>query len=142
MPITGEKKRPATPLTTRDIAVAAAGAASMKKAGDPVVLDLTGLTVVTDFFVICSGESTTQVRAVSEHIEDELRKAGIKPRGIEGRTFGHWVLLDYGDVIVHVFEKETRVFYDLERLWMDAKTIDADENKSDMGRQDKRTVHP
>jgi ribosome-associated protein len=119
----------------------AAKAALEKKAEIPVVLELAGLTIVADYFLVCSGESTTQVRAISEHIEEELRKAGIKPIGIEGRSYSHWVLLDYGDVIVHVFEKETRAFYDLERLWMDAKTIDINENKSDMGWKDKRAVH-
>lgn len=130
-----------TPLKSRDLAVLAAEAALAKKAETPVVLELAGLTIVADYFVICSGESTTQVRAISEHIEEELRKAGTRPIGIEGRSYSHWVLLDYGDVIVHVFEKETRTFYDLEKLWMDAKTIDLDENKSDMGWKDKRAVH-
>lgn len=126
---------------SRALAVSAAEAALEKKAENPVVLELEGLTIVADYFVICSGESTTQVRAISEHIEEELRKAGVRPIGIEGRNYSHWVLLDYGDVIIHVFEKETRTFYDLEKLWMDAKTIDLDEDKSDMGRKDKRAVH-
>jgi ribosome-associated protein len=123
------------------VAVLAAEAALAKKAENPVVLELAGLTIVADYFVICSGESTTQVRAISEHIEEELRKSGIRPIGIEGRSYSHWVLLDYGDVIVHVFEKETRAFYELEKLWMDAKTVDLDEDKSDMGWKDKRAVH-
>ncbi|MGC2064255.1 MAG: ribosome silencing factor [Thermodesulfovibrionales bacterium] len=139
--MTHEESRLATPLESRGLAVLAAEAALAKKSENPVVLELAGLTIVADYFVICSGESTTQVRAISEHIEEELRRAGIKPIGIEGRSYSHWVLLDYGDVIVHVFEKETRVFYDLEKLWMDAKTIDVDEDKSDMGWKDKRAVH-
>jgi len=106
-----------------------------------VVLELTGLTVITDFFVICSGESTTQVKAIADHIEEECLKAGAKTLGIEGRNYSHWVLIDYGDVIVHVFEKETREFYSLEKLWMDAKVINVDEDKPDMGRKDKRAVH-
>jgi len=130
-----------TQLTSRDVAVLAAEAALEKKAEHPVALELSGLTIVADYFVICSGESTTQVRAISEYIEEELRKAGIKPIGIEGRNYSHWVLLDYGDVIIHIFEKETRSFYDLEKLWMDAKTIDIDEDKSHMGWKDKRAVH-
>ncbi|MBA4373563.1 MAG: ribosome silencing factor [Thermodesulfovibrio sp.] len=139
--MTNEGSSTAVLADSRELAVSAAEAALEKKAENPVVLELTGLTVVADYFVVCSGESTTQVRAISEHIEDELRKAGIRPIGIEGRKHGHWVLLDYGDVIVHIFEKETRTFYDLEKLWMDAKTIDLDEDKSDMGWKDKRAVH-
>lgn len=126
---------------SREMAVLAAEAARDKKAENPVILELAGLTVVADYFVVCSGESTTQVRAISEHIEEALRKAGIKPLGVEGRNHGQWVLLDYGDVIVHVFEKENRTFYDLEKLWLDAKTISPDEDKSDMGWKDKRAVH-
>ncbi|MDA8082449.1 MAG: ribosome silencing factor [Nitrospiraceae bacterium] len=126
----------------REIAIRAAEAALAKKAADLIVLELTGLTIVADYFVICSGESTTQVRAIAEYIEEELAKSGVKPLGIEGRTYSHWVLVDYGDVIVHVFEKETRAYYDLEKLWMDAKIIDVDKDTPDMGREDKRAVHP
>ena len=102
---------------------------------------MTGLTIIADYFVICSGDSTTQVKAIAESIEKEFSSAGIKPLGIEGLNYGHWVLLDYGDVVVHVFEKETREYYNLEKLWMDAKTVDFDENKINMGGKDKRAVH-
>ncbi len=142
MIVPDEKIRLGTPVEGREIAVRAAEAALAKKAADPIVLELTGLTIVADYFVICSGESTTQVRAIAEHIEEELAKSGVKPLGIEGRTYSHWVLVDYGDVIVHVFEKETRAYYDLEKLWMDAKIIDVDKDTPDMGREDKRAVHP
>jgi ribosome-associated protein len=123
------------------LAVKAAKAALAKKAEDLIVLELTGLTVIADYFIICSADSTTQVKAIAENIEQEFLKKGIKPLGIEGLDYGHWVLLDYGDIIVHVFEKETRAYYDLERLWMDAKAITIDEDKTDMGGKDKRTVH-
>jgi len=108
---------------------------------DLIVLELSGLTVIADYFVICSGESTTQVKAIAEFIEEEFAKKGIKPLGIEGLDYGHWVLIDYCDVIIHIFEKETRAYYDLEKLWMDAKTIEIDEDKIDVGRKDKRAVH-
>ncbi|MBI5102386.1 MAG: ribosome silencing factor [Nitrospirae bacterium] len=124
-----------------DNALRAAGAAQSKKAQDLVVLDLTGLTYIADYFVICSGESTTQVRAIADAVTEELSSIGARPSGVEGLNYGHWVLLDYGDVIVHIFEKETRYFYDLEKLWMDAKVIKTDEDKPDMGRQNKRAVH-
>ncbi len=112
-----------------------------KKAVDLVVLDLAGLTIIADYFVICSGESTTQVKAVAEFIEHEFSSKGVKLLGVEGLDYGHWVLLDYGDVIVHVFENETRSYYGLEKLWMDAKTLEINEDKTGMGGKDKRSVH-
>ncbi|GAB4485054.1 MAG: ribosome silencing factor [Thermodesulfovibrionales bacterium] len=130
-------------LESKDVAIKAAEAALKKKALSPVILDLAGLTVIADFFVICSGESTTQVRAISEAVEQDLLLIGKRPIGIEGLSHGHWVLLDYGDVIVHVFEKETREFYSLEKLWLDAKTqdIDLEKNKAHLAGKDKRAVH-
>ncbi len=112
-----------------------------KKAVNPVVLDLAGLTVIADYFVICSGESTTHVKAVAEFIEQEFSSGGEKLLGMEGLDYGHWVLLDYGDVVVHVFEKETREYYALEKLWMDAKTLEINEDKIGVGGKDKRAVH-
>ena len=91
--------------------------------------------------MICSGESTTQVRALADFIEEELLKKGLKPLGREGLNYSHWALLDYGDVIIHIFEKETREYYNLEKLWMDAKTVTIDEDKSYMGGKDKGAVH-
>jgi ribosome-associated protein len=76
--------------------------------------------------VICSGESTPQVKAIQEQITSKLKEAGISPRGVEGMTYSHWVLIDYGDIIVHIFEEETRKFYELEKLWIDAERIPAD----------------
>lgn len=122
------------------MALRAAKAALTKKASDPVILSLEGLTVIADYFVICSGENITQVKAIAEFIEEEFSKSGIKPRGIEGLGYSHWVLIDYGDVIVHVFEKETRDFYNLEKLWMDARTIEIDEVTADLDGKDKRAV--
>jgi ribosome-associated protein len=129
------------PLKSRDLAISAAEAALKKKALDVAILDVSGLTVIADFFVICSGESTTQVKAIAEFIEEEFARKRLKPLGVEGATYRHWILLDYGDVIIHVFEKETRAFYNLEKLWMDAKTVEIDEDKSDMAGEDKRAIH-
>jgi ribosome-associated protein len=77
--------------------------------------------------VICAGESTTQVKAITELIKERFDNAGIKPLGIEGLSYNHWVLMDYGDVIIHIFEEETRAFYELEKLWIDAKRIQMEE---------------
>jgi ribosome-associated protein len=128
-------------LKSREFALKAAEAALKKKALDLIILELSGLTFIADYFVICSGESTTQVKAIAESIELEFSRKGMRPVGKEGLNYGHWVLLDYGDVIIHVFEKETREYYNLEKLWMDAKTIEFHEDTADMGGKDKRAVH-
>jgi len=124
------------------LALEAAYAALEKKAVDPVILDLTGLTVIADYFVICSGENTPQVKAITDFIEEALAGKGVKPSRIEGLSHRHWVLIDYGDVIIHIFIKETREYYSLEKLWMDAATLEINENKVNMDRKDKGTVHP
>lgn len=94
-----------------------------KKAADIVALDVRGLTSVADFFIVCSGRSNRQVAAIAGSVERYLKKKGIKPLSVEGKNEGLWVLLDYGDVIIHVFYETVRKFYDLEGLWSDAKRI-------------------
>ena len=88
-----------------------------------VGLDLSGLDGVADYFLICSGTSEPQVKAIAEAVEDQLRAAGAKPWHIEGREFRRWVLLDFVDVVVHVFHEKTREYYLLERLWGDARRV-------------------
>ena len=97
--------------------------ASDKKGNDIVMLRTAELTTMADFFVICSGRSDRQVTALSGAIIDELRRDGIRPRGVEGRQTSRWVLLDYGTVIVHVFAPEEREYYGLERLWGKATQV-------------------
>ena len=97
-----------------------------KKAADVVALDVRGLTSVADFFIICSGRSNRQVAAIADFVERYLKKTGIKPLCVEGKNEGLWILLDYGDVIIHVFYETVRKFYDLEGLWSDAKRIMTD----------------
>ena len=94
-----------------------------KKATNVVALDVAELTSYADVFIICSGRSNRQVSAIAEHIQTDLRKHKIKPLSVEGTKDGHWVLLDYGHVIIHVFYEPVREFYDLEGLWIDAKRI-------------------
>lgn len=92
-----------------------------KKASDVVVLDVRGMTSYADYFVIASGESERQVAAMAEHVETRLREEDhLRPIGTEGRETGNWVLLDYGEVVTHLFFSEVRAFYDLEGLWADA----------------------
>lgn len=94
-----------------------------KKAARVVALDMRELTSIADAFIICSGQSNRQVVAIAEHIERQMRKHKIKPLSVEGTAEGHWVLMDYGHVIVHVFFESVRSFYDLEGLWNDARRI-------------------
>lgn len=97
-------------------------AASDKKAQDILVLDLIGISMVTDYFVICSANSTTQAQAIADNIEEKLAIQGIKILRREGQRDAHWILLDYGNCVAHVFLEDDRKFYSLERLWADAKT--------------------
>ncbi|MEJ2169642.1 MAG: ribosome silencing factor [Desulfobacterales bacterium] len=94
-----------------------------RKAINVVALDVAELTSYADVFIICSGRSNRQVSAIAEFIQTDLRKHKIKPLSVEGTKDGHWVLLDYGHVIIHVFYEPVREFYDLEGLWVDAKRI-------------------
>ena len=102
--------------------------ASEKKAFDMVALDLREIASFAEFFVICSGANQRQVQAISDEISEQLKKElKSRPVRIEGYRTGEWVLLDYGDFIVHIFEKEARNFYDLQRLWRDAKRVELPE---------------
>jgi len=94
-----------------------------RKALEPVVLDLRGLTAATDYFVIASGTSDAHVRGMAEHLMTALAPRGIEPHHVEGLPQGRWVLLDYVDFVVHVFHPELREFYQLERLWGDAPVV-------------------
>lgn len=100
-----------------------AEAAEDKKALNILILDLRGLTYITDYFVICSGSNTTQVGAIADNVAQVLAKAGIRPSHVEGESEASWVLMDYGDVVVHVFEEQARIYYSLEKLWGDAPRI-------------------
>ena len=97
-----------------------------RKATNVVVLNLVDISNATDFFVIASGSSDTHVRAIAEHVLEELRKQGIRAHHIEGLQQGRWVLIDYVDFVVHVFHPVLREFYQLERLWSDAESIAVD----------------
>jgi ribosome-associated protein len=102
------------------LAQRAAALATDKKGTDVVVLDVRGKTSYTDYIVIASGDSERQVAAMAEHIKDTLGQEGNRLLGTEGLQPGHWVLLDYGEVVVHLFYSEARAFYDLDGLWADA----------------------
>lgn len=116
-----------TPIAELDLPGELARAADLaldRKAGSPTVLDLRGISGATDWFLIVTGNSDTHVRAIADHILEEMKKAGSAPGHVEGLRAGRWVLLDYIDFVVHVFHPDARAFYQLERLWGDAPTHD------------------
>lgn len=95
-----------------------------KKGEDIRVIDIAEISVLADYFIIANGSNANQVNAMVDSVEEELSKAGYDVKQREGYGLGNWVLLDFGDIIVHVFDKENRLFYDLERIWRDGKLID------------------
>lgn len=113
-------------LTAAHKAQRAARAAIDKKAIDLVVLDVQGLSSVADYFLVCSGRSTPHVKSISDAIREELKEEGSRPLHAEGQAESGWLLLDYGDVLMHVFLEDTRAYYALERLWGDAPLLPVD----------------
>lgn len=101
----------------------AAETASEKKAEDIVAINVAELLVVTDYFVICTGRNDRHVRTIAEEVEAQLKTAGLRPIGVEGADEGKWVLIDFVDVVVHVFQQAERDFYRLEKLWSDAPRL-------------------
>ena len=94
-----------------------------RKAIDPVLLEVGQLTSISDYFLVTSGNSNRQVQAISQHIARRMKEEGFKPLGVEGEDEGHWVLMDYGEVVIHIFYHPLRGFYDLEGLWVEARRI-------------------
>ncbi len=113
--------------TTKNLALDIASVALDRKAKDLLLLDVRAKVDYTDYLIICSGRSTRQVGAISDHIEETLGKAGVSPLGVEGRQTRKWILMDYGDVVVHIFQEETRELYALEKLWFDAPRVEVPE---------------
>ncbi len=124
----GDDKQPrsrrAPVLETENAVMIAARAATDKKATDLVVLDLREVASFTEYFLICTGASTRQVQAICNAVEEALLQSNKRPLHIEGYSSAEWILLDYGDFIVHVFGQSSRRFYDLERLWRDAPRVE------------------
>jgi ribosome-associated protein len=113
-------------LSTERKVQCAVRAARDKKAGDLVVLDVHAVSSVADYFLICSARSTTHMDSIADAIHLELKAEGVRPLHSEGTASSGWVLLDYGDVLMHVFLDETRAYYALERLWGDAPAVPVD----------------
>ena len=113
-------------IASQELAQRAAALTLDRKATDVVLLDLRDISSATDFFIIASGTSDTHVRAIAEHVMEELRHEGIRAHHVEGLESGRWALIDYIDFVVHVFHPKLREFYQLERLWGDAGQIPLD----------------
>lgn len=97
-----------------------------KKAEDIKVIDISEVSVIADYFIIANGTNRSQIQAMSDNVEETLGRAGYPLKQIEGYQNANWVLLDFNDVIIHIFDKENRLFYDLERIWRDGKLIETD----------------
>lgn len=118
-----EERPTATERSSLELARRAVELAEDKKAADIVLLDLSGLTTLADYFIVCSGVSERQLDAIASGIIDGLREEGVRPYGREGTPASHWVLVDFGSVIVHVFTPPERDFYQLEKHWSEARTV-------------------
>ena len=108
-------------LESNELARKVVDIASDRKAEDIVMLDISKVSIIADYFVICSGTSDRQVRAIAREIDEQLGKAGVNPISVEGMNDARWVLMDYGSVLVHIFDPATRSFYQLEQLWAGAQ---------------------
>lgn len=118
--------------TSKELAKIACAALEEKKANDIKVIDISEVSVLADYFIIASGSNRNQVQAMVDSVQEDLyKKAGVEAKQVEGYQSANWILLDYADIIVHVFDEENRLFYDLERIWRDGKDISLEELSSE-----------
>ena len=115
-----------TVSTEKMMAQIACKAIDDKKGQDIKIIDIHNVSVIADYFVIASGTNSNQVQAIVDNVEEQLGRAGFEAKQIEGNRNSSWILMDYGDVIVHVFDEENRLFYDLERIWRYGKVLEMD----------------
>ena len=112
-------------MTSRELAKLAYDSIDEKKGIDIRIIDISNISVIADYFIIAGGSNQRQIETISDNVEEKLGKAGITPKSIEGNHKSSWILMDYRDVIIHIFNQEDRLFYDLERIWADGSTIEA-----------------
>ena len=113
-------------MESREMAKLAIQALEDKKGEEIKVIDISKVSVLADYFIIASGSNRSQVQALSDNVAEVLGRAGVDAKQVEGYETANWILLDFNDVIVHVFDQENRLFYDLERIWRDGKVVEAD----------------
>ena len=111
-------------MTSREIAKLAYESIDEKKGIDIKIIDISKISVIADYFIITGGSNQRQIETIAENVEEKLGKAGIVPKHIEGTHRSNWILMDYRDVIIHIFNQEERLFYDLERIWADGQTVE------------------
>ncbi len=112
---------------SREMAKAACHALSEKKAEDIRVIDIAGISTLADYFIIATAANSNQIQALIDAVGEELGKSGYEAKQVEGNRNSSWILMDYRDIIVHIFSKEDRLFYDLERIWTDGKSVEVSE---------------
>lgn len=117
---------------SREMARTAVTALEEKKAKDLKVLDISDVSVLADYFIIASGSNHNQVQAMADEVEEKLGKAGFTPRQVEGYQTANWILMDYQDIIIHIFDEENRLFYDLERIWRDGSLVEKADLESEV----------
>ena len=122
--LAGERKNM---TASKDLCKMAISALEDKKAEDINVIDISEVSVLADYFLIASGSNRSQIQALCDNVEETLGRAGTPVKQIEGYDGANWILMDFGDIIVHIFDKENRLFYDLERIWRDGKNISPEE---------------
>ena len=123
-------------MESKELAILAARALDQRKGTKITVLKLEDLTILTDYFVVGTGATRIQTQALADSVEVELDKQGIRPNRIEGLQEGRWILMDYGQIIIHIFQEDERGFYGLERLWADAPALPFDEVFPDRSQED------
>lgn len=114
-------------MDSKEIAKLACNALAEKKAEDVKVIDIRNISVIADYFVLADGANQNQLQAMQSAVDEALYKAGIHAKQVEGNNNSTWILMDYGDIIVHIFSKEDRLFYDLERIWRDGVVIEPED---------------
>lgn len=111
-------------MTQQEVLSAAVKTLDTKKAEDIKVIGIKDLTIIADYFIIANGTSSTHARSLADEVEFRLKEQGLEPRQIQGNNGSNWIILDYSDIVIHIFNKEMREFYNLERLWQDGSEVD------------------
>ena len=118
-----------TKQNIKEMVLLAVEALEDKKAEDIAIIDISEVSVLADYFIIAGGNNSSQIQAMSDAVDEKLGKAGYPLKQMEGYNTANWILQDFGDIIIHIFDRENRLFYDLERIWKDGKRVEADELK-------------